>query len=180
MSEDPISASVIAALDCSRDRFHALVASLSSAEWDLPSRNPAWTNGQVVYHILFAFTLIPSLFWLITFWSRLPDPYSERFARLLDWTTPLFNRVNAFGPKAQAALLGRRRAVPIFDRVHRSLVRKAGSIAGERWQLGMHYPTRWDTSFGDFMTFETLFRYPNVHLEKHLKQLTAGEGRGGG
>src|SRR5262245_50972311 len=50
-------------LEETRRQFHALLGSLSDAEWDAPSRNSAWTNGQLVFHMLFAFMLIPSLFW---------------------------------------------------------------------------------------------------------------------
>src|SRR5215472_16843437 len=101
-------------LEETRRQFHALLGSLSAADWDAPSRNPAWTNGQLIFHMLFAFMLIPSLFWLIRFWSRLPDRYSRAFARVLDLSTPLFNRVNALGPRGQAVIFGRRRAGSIY------------------------------------------------------------------
>src|SRR5262250_856432 len=42
-------------LEETRRRFHALLGSLSAADWDAPSHNPAWTNGQLVFHMLFAF-----------------------------------------------------------------------------------------------------------------------------
>ncbi|MBI5230591.1 MAG: DinB family protein [Coriobacteriales bacterium] len=170
---DP-GASIHEDLERSRARFHALLESLSAEEWDAPSRNPAWTNGQVIYHILFAFMLVPSLFWMIKFWSRLPWGASRAFAAVLDFSTPLFNWVNALGPRGQARVLGRKRAEPIFERVHRSTLRKVDSLHGSEWQRGMHYPTRWDPSFGDFMTFEDLLRYPSKHMERHLRQLSAG------
>jgi hypothetical protein len=161
-------------LEETRREFHALLTSLSAADWDAPSRNPAWTNGQVVFHMLFAFLLIPSLFWLIRFWSRLPDSYSRAFARMLDFSTPLFNRVNALGPRGQAVVFGRRRAGPIYDRVHRSILRQVDSIKDDDWGRGMSYPRRWDPDFGAFMTFESLFRYPTQHFRRHRAQLSGG------
>jgi len=90
--------------------------------------------------MLFAFMLIPSLFWLIRFWSRLPGSYSRAFARVLDFSTPLFNRANAHGPRGQTVVLGRRHAGSIYDRVHRSILRKVDSIKEGDWGRGMNYP----------------------------------------
>jgi len=161
-------------LEDTRRQFHAVLGSVSAADWDAPSRNPAWTNGQLIFHMLFAFMLIPSLFWLIRFWSRLPDRYSRAFARVLDLSTPLFNRVNALGPRGQAVIFGRRRAGSIYDRVHRSILRKVDSMEDDDWGRGMNYPRRWDPDFGDFMTFEHLFRYPTQHFQRHRAQLSGG------
>ena len=95
MNDSEVGKRIRDELEETRRQFHALLGSLSAEDWDAPSRNPAWTNGQLVFHMLFAFMLIPSLFWLVRFWSRLPDSYSRAFARALDFSTPLFNRVNA-------------------------------------------------------------------------------------
>jgi len=167
-------------LEVSSCRFHALLDSLSQDDWDAPSLNPAWTNGQLVYHALFGFVLVPSLFWMIRFWSRLPDSWSKHFAQVLDFSTPLFNRVNALGPRGQARLLGRKRAGTIFDRVHSSILMRVDSLEGTQWERGMHYPQRWDPTFGDFMTFADLFGYPSKHFEKHLRHLSAGDASGCG
>jgi hypothetical protein len=36
----------------------------------------------------------------------------------------------------------------------------------------MHYPTRWDPFFGDFMTLADLYRFPTQHFDFHARQLT--------
>jgi hypothetical protein len=125
--------------------------------------------------MLFAFMLIPSLFWLIRLFSRLPRVVSRAFARALDFSTPLFNWVNALGPRGQARVFGRARAGAIYDRVHRSILRKVESLPDDEWGRGMHYPVRWDPAFGEFMTYDSLFRYPTQHFRRHLAQLSAGE-----
>ena len=174
VSDSEIGQRIRGEMEETRRQFHALLSSLSDADWGAPSRNPAWTNGQLVFHMLFAFMLIPSLFWLMRFWSSLPDRYSRAFARILDLSTPLFNRVNALGPRGQAAIFGRRRAGSIYDRVHRSILRKVDSIMDDDWGRGMNYPRRWDPEFGEFMTFEHLFRYPTQHFQRHVAQLSGG------
>ena len=122
--------------------------------------------------MLFAFMLVPALFWMIKFWSRLPPRWSLAFARLLDFTTPVFNRVNALGPRGQARVFGRKRAAAILERVFRSILRKVDSLREDEWSRGMHYPRRWDPLFGDYMTFEDLFRYPSAHYARHLRHLS--------
>jgi DinB family protein len=161
-------------LEASRAQFHALLDSLTDADWDAPSHNSAWTNGQLVFHMAFAFALVPALFWMIRFWSRMPDRYSRGFARALDFSTPVFNWFNAIGPRGQALVFGRKRIGSLYDRVNRSILRKVDSLPDDRWSAGMHYPRRWDPIFGDFMTLEDLFRYPPKHFTRHLLQLSTG------
>src|SRR5262245_30952366 len=142
MSDSEVGERIRDELEATGGQFHALFGSLSAADWDEPSRNRAWTNGQLIFHMLFAFMLIPSLFRLVRFWSHLPDRYSRALARVLALSTPLFNRVNALGPRGQAAIFGRRRAESIYDSVHRSMLRKVDSIVDDDWGRGMNYPRR--------------------------------------
>src|SRR5262245_15332899 len=82
--------------------------------------------------------------------------------------------VNALGPRGQAVVFGQRRVGSIYDRVHRSILRKVASINDDDWGRGMNYPRRWDPDFGEFMTFESLFHYPTQHFQRHLAQLSGG------
>jgi hypothetical protein len=125
--------------------------------------------------MLFAFVLVPSLYWMIRFWSGLPPRYSRRFAQVLDFSTPLFNRVNALGPRGQEFIFGRRHAGAIFDWMLRSILRDVDRVPDDQWGRGMHYPRRWDPTFGDFMTYGDLFRYPTKHLKRHMRHLSAGD-----
>jgi hypothetical protein len=36
----------------------------------------------------------------------------------------------------------------------------------------MHYPTRWDPFFNDYMTLVDICRYPGQHFDFHARQLT--------
>jgi Mycothiol maleylpyruvate isomerase N-terminal domain len=93
-------------LEAARGEFHAMVASISEREWTEPSQNPGWTNGQVVFHILLGFILVVPLSRLLVFFDCLPAPCSRIFAGILNLSTPLFNRIDAMGPRAGARLLG--------------------------------------------------------------------------
>ena len=36
----------------------------------------------------------------------------------------------------------------------------------------MHYPSRWDPFFHDYMTLADLYRFPTRHFDFHREQLT--------
>jgi len=48
-------------LDAAHREFHAMASILSARAWAVPSRNPAWTNGQLLFHVLLGFVLVPPL-----------------------------------------------------------------------------------------------------------------------
>jgi hypothetical protein len=37
---------------------------------------------------------------------------------------------------------------------------------------GMHFPTRWDPYFKDFMTLADVYHYPTQHFDHHDRQLS--------
>ena len=163
-------------LDDSRSQFQGILESLTPDDWSRPSRNPAWTNGQLLFHIALGFFLVLPLVRILRLFAVLPPAASKFFARVLNAATPLFNWINAIGPKFGARIFGRRRLGRTFDRVHARILRTVDSISASDWQRGMHYPVRWEPRFSDFMTLEKLLRYPTVHFEHHRTQLTLARG----
>jgi hypothetical protein len=58
-----------------------------------------------------------------------------------------------------------------FDRAHAAVLASLDAIGDDAWGRGMHYPTRWDGLFDDYMTLEKLFRYPTAHFAFHRAQI---------
>ena len=172
MADDDPRERIRAELEDARAQFHAVLDSLTEADWRAPSRNPAWNNGQLLFHMAFGFVLIPPLFGMIRFWSRRSRRSSRAFASVLDFSTPVFNWVNALGPKGGGRVYDRRRLGRKFDRVHAKILRRLDSVRDNEWGAGMYYPRRWDPTFGEFMTYEALFRYPVAHFRHHLRHLS--------
>jgi hypothetical protein len=161
-----------AELATTRSDFHRLLQALSEEEWRRQSKNPGWTNGQILFHMTFGFMILRSLIPLVRVFGRLPEQYSKLFSNALDASTPLFNRVNAFGARGGGTIFGRRRLGKRFESTYRSLLRTLDTIGDDEWGKGMHYPTRWDSLFDEYMTLEKLFHYPTVHFRFHRDQLT--------
>jgi hypothetical protein len=102
---------------------------------------------------------------------QLPKDSSRAFARMLNRFTGPFNRVNAFGARMQGRLFAPDRIGAVYDWAAELLLKKAATIGDAEWERGMYYPTRWDSNFSEFMTFEKLFRYPVTHFNFHLRQI---------
>ena len=168
---DATATRILSELEASRAEFHELLTAVAGDAWNRPSRNRGWTNGQVVFHIALGFFLVIPLVVLMRAFAALPRSASKVFARCLNAATPLFNRINAIGPRFGAKVFAARRLGATFDLVHRRIVRKIEAMRAEEWNRGMHFPAKWEPRFSDFMTFEALFRYPGVHLRHHRTQL---------
>jgi uncharacterized damage-inducible protein DinB len=160
-----------AELEAARREFHAALATLSDVAWGQPSANAGWTNGQLLFHITFAFILVASLLQILRLFGRLPPPVSRVFAGLLDLSTVLFNRMNALGPRVGARVYDRDTLARRYDRVHRSLRGKLDHLRAADWQLGMYYPRRWDPRFKEYMRIGDVVRYTIHHQRHHLDQL---------
>lgn len=148
---------------------------VSERAWTQPSYNPGWTNGQLLFHVFLGFVLVLPLATLLVFFGQLPPVCSRIFAGMLNFSTPLFNRINAIGPRAGARLLGREGVVRKFDQAHGAILARLDRVRPGDWALTMNYPRRWDPRFQTPMRLEDLFVYPLDHLRHHRSQLRASE-----
>lgn len=168
MTKDAIRAE----LEAARKTFHAVLASCSESDFRRQSRNPGWTNGEILAHITFGFIVLNALLPMARLWGHFPGWTSKIFASLLNAFTTPFNWINALGARLQARVFTRQRIGRVYDWGHFSLLRQLEGIKDEEWERGMHYPTRWDPNFHDFMTLRELFHYPVRHFNFHMEQLT--------
>jgi hypothetical protein len=81
---------------------------------------------------------------ILVFFGHLPAVCSRIVVAILNFSTPLFNRINAMGPRAGARLLGRAGLISKFDQVHGAILERLERVRSGDWELAMHYPTRWD------------------------------------
>jgi hypothetical protein len=161
-------------LASTRRDFHALVDALPERALREPSTNPAWTNGEILFHMAFGFFLLPVLLPLVRLFGRLPKGWSKRFADFLNAGTSLFNIINAWGPHVGGRVMSRHVLVKVFDRVYRRTLRIINTIPEAEWQRGMYFPWKWDGLFQDYMTLAQICTYPSRHFLAHREQLRLG------
>jgi hypothetical protein len=171
VQNDDVKNSVRNELEDTARAFHALLDSLTEEDLRKQSLNPGWTNGEILAHMIFGFTVVSALLPVERFWRRLPKESSRGFAWLLNISTGPFNWVNALGARMQGNVFTYQRLGKVFDRRLNSLLKQVDSIKPQEWQRGMYYPTRWDPNFDEFMTLEKVLRYPVIHFKYHLDQI---------
>jgi hypothetical protein len=59
-----------------------------------------------------------------------------------------------------------------MDRVIAALQRRLVRESDDAPHRGMHFPTRWDPLFKEYMTLADVYRYPGQHFDFHARQLT--------
>ncbi|MEV0174124.1 DinB family protein [Streptomyces sp. NPDC050803] len=178
MAESAVDRQAIhAELERARVTFHRLLDGATDADLRRGTAGTRWTNGQLLFHMLFGYILIRPLLVLLRVFGRLPSGASRVFARILSAGTGLFDVINYLGPVGAARVLGRRRMGTAFDRVIGWLHRSLDAEQEADLALAMHYPTRWDPFFQDVMTVADLYRYPTQHFDFHRRQLTLTDGR---
>jgi len=175
-SFQPPRAAVAAELEDARRGFHEMLASLSPEDWEGPSRNRAWTNGQLLFHIMFGFLLVPPLWRIMQLFGRLPANWSRTFARVLDYSTPLYNWINGLLPRLGTRVYGPEALARTYDRIHAQILRRLWLISEADWNRGMHYPMRWDPRFSEVMQIGAVPRWAVAHQRHHRTQLKPSRG----
>ncbi|MFE9882954.1 DinB family protein [Streptomyces sp. NPDC005784] len=166
-----------AELERARTTFHRLLNGATDADLHRRTDGTRWSNGQMLFHMLFGYILIRPLLALLRGFGRLPPGAGRAFARVLNAGTKPFDLINYLGPLGGARVLGRRRMGTAFDRVIAWLHHRLDSESETDLTLAMHYPTRWDPFFKDVMTIADLYRYPTQHFDFHRQQLTLPDER---
>lgn len=147
-----------------RLRYHALLAAIPDEALQLPSENPAWTVGEVLYHMSVAPRLMIADVRMITGHSRFFGLIGRLVPRrLFDW---LNARLTRFG----ARNLSRDFLAREYDRAHQTALRALASVSEEDLQMGAQYPG-WDPLLAGEVTLEQLFHYVKNHFEVHRAEI---------
>jgi hypothetical protein len=162
-------------LEDARMAFHHLVATATKGDLRRLSTGTRWTNRQLLFHMLLGYLILRALTILVRLFGRLPDGVSRTYARLLNSATTPFDTVNYLGSRLGGATLTTRRMEIMFDRVVAKLHRRLDAESDADLARGMHYPTRWDPFFTDYMTLADVYRFPTRHFHFHRRQLSFGD-----
>jgi len=157
-----------------RETFHAILESSTASQLRQPSNGTRWKNEQLLFHMLFGYIVVVALIRIIKVLGLLPPPTTKPFALLLNASSRPFDAINYGGSRLGARYYNRRRMGAKLDRVTASLATTLGRTSDASLHRGMHYPTRWDPFFKDYMTLADVFHYPTQHFDFHQRQLDLG------
>jgi hypothetical protein len=164
-------------MEQARLTFHRLLDTATVAQLSRPSNGTKWTNGQLLFHMLFGYLIVVRLLALVRVFGRAPDGVSRVFAGALEASTRPFHAINYLGSVVGPRLLGYAGMGRQFDRVIAKLLARLDRESDSGLARGMHYPTSWDPYFKEYMTMAAIYRYPTQHFEHHRRQLTLSAAR---
>ncbi|WP_280241578.1 DinB family protein [Nocardia abscessus] len=173
MPEPVTDRSVLAAdLERARADFHTLLRMAGEDDWSKASAGTRWSNEQLLFHMLFGYMVVRRLLIVLRMMSRLPEGIGRGFAAVLNAATAPFDVINYYGSCWAARVYNRHRMGAKLDQVIGSLQHSLTHEPDTAFQRGMHYPTRWDPYFADYMTLADVYAYPGRHYDHHRRQLT--------
>jgi hypothetical protein len=158
-----------AELERTREAFHGLLARLVSEDWDRPSANPAWTIGEVLWHIAKYPLVIPQqLVWLQT--NTFPDPFNASQEDL--------NEGNEQQTREEAREQTLASVAEAYDAGHAAALLALKTVRDHEWTIGVRMPDMGPTFTGEFRSIEALFRYQARHFAEHAAQIPTEDALG--
>jgi hypothetical protein len=178
-SGTPVDRAAIAGgMERARTELHALLATADAADLRRRSNGTAWTNEQLLFHMVFGYLVVRTLLPLVHLVSRLPAPVGRGWAALLNSAARPFHVINYWGSVGAARVFNHTRMGPLADRTIAALQRSLEREPESALSRGMPFPPRWDPYFG-YLTLAEVYRYPTQHFEHHGRQLTVRGGTRG-
>jgi hypothetical protein len=151
-------------IEDTRLAFHRLLDTIPDEAFFLPSGNPAWTVGQVLYHMSFAprfmvldVQMIGGQRWIYRLVPRLFPK------RLFDWLNARMTRVAAGTPT-------RAFVSTEYEQAHASIRKVLESLSEKDLAKHAPYPD-WDPLLSGEVAMEYLFGYIKRHFDSHAVQI---------
>lgn len=152
-ADTPDRDAIRAELEATRAAFHVLLASVSDGDWQRKSRNPAWTNREVLAHITGYLTLLPRFVGGARQGKGFPKPPLVLSRHL----GTLFTRWAA--RKQTPRSLAQR-----YDAAHATALALLDGIRDEEWHRGASFPS-------GYQTVASFFRIHARHFAEHAAQV---------
>ncbi|MGH3307776.1 MAG: DinB family protein [Nocardioides sp.] len=133
-----------------------------------------WTNGQMLWHMVFGYLIVWRLLPGVRLFGRLPDGFSRWFAGALNAGRRPFHVINYLGGCGGALVFHGPRLTRLLNRTVERLHRRLDAETDESLGRRMHFPVEWDPFFGDTMTVAEVYHYGTQHYDFHRCQLTLG------
>lgn len=151
-------------IEATQKAFHTLLDSIPNEAFSLPSDNPAWTVGEVLYHMSIAPRMmvldvqaISSHQWVF---RLIPKIFPKQ---LFDW---LNARLTRYG----ALKLSRQFLADEYDRANLTILKVFDSLDDADFTRCVPYPD-WDPLLTGDVTMEYLFGYIKRHFDSHAAQI---------
>lgn len=144
--------------------FHRLLDSIPDEFFPMPSNNPAWTVGQVLYHMSIAPRMMVMDVQMIRDQDRFMRYIAKVFPkRAFDWLNVHLTRLGARNPSRE--FLAEK-----YDRANESILKVFDSLSDKDFSKSVSYPD-WDPLLTGEVSMEYLFGYIKRHFDSHAAQI---------
>ena len=144
--------------------FHHLLDSVPETFYDHPSSNPAWTIGDVLYHITLGPPAIRFEIWMIVHARGLFQ------LAMNDITSNIFNRINAMFARRPKRIT-RQRLTRAYEAGHIGLMSSLKRLDEDDLRKSVIYPNSLVSELAGEVSTERLFRYVSEHFTIHAQQI---------
>jgi DinB superfamily len=142
-------------LNATRTAYHELLDSLSESDWKTKSANPAWSVGQLMWHLGYGMEFFPKN---IEYCRKGSGPNPPSF--LVGPGNVLLTRWGSRGAKPESV-------AKKYDAAHDDLLASLDSIQDDEW-------TKTARVYGNDYTIESTFREVAVHFREHESDILHG------
>jgi len=146
------------------ERFLALLELIPESDYSLPTDNPAWTVGDVLYHVTLGPRALSLEIWMIVHMRGLFQVGMKYFP------SKFFNRVNAIFAR-RGKRINRQKLIKAYEAGHAAIRSRLRRTREADFQKSVVYPAEFVSELAGEVTVERLFRYVKDHFEAHKKQL---------
>ncbi|WP_420643326.1 DinB family protein [Candidatus Leptofilum sp.] len=157
-------ARLLAEIEVTQAQFHQLLQSIPDEAFGLLSSNPAWTVGELLYHMSIAPRFMVADVKLILqrpfLLKLLPKLFPER----------LFHWLNARLTRHGARQLNRQFLADEYDKAHERILQTLHSLDEADLQKHVHYPD-WDPLLAGDVSLDYLFGYIKRHFDSHAAEI---------
>ncbi|MDX1414441.1 MAG: DinB family protein [Candidatus Promineifilaceae bacterium] len=147
-----------------RAAFHQLLAKIPDEALSRPSDNPAWTIGEVLYHMSLAPRLMVADVSMITSQRNVYQLFIKMIPQsLFDWVNKIYTR-------SKGSNLSRQELAAAYDQATAKILQTLHEVKDEDFRKSAAYPG-WDPLLSGEVTLGHLFHYVKAHFEVHEQQI---------
>lgn len=152
-------------LDETHHRFIDLVESIPESDYSLPSDNPAWSVGDILFHITLGPRALALEVWMTVYAAGLYNFLMRHFP------SRFFNSVNAWFGRGRSRRVSRQSLLKAYGKAHAAIKSELRRTREEDLVKSVVYPPDFVSDLAGEVSVERLFRYVTGHFEEHERAL---------
>lgn len=154
-----------AQLDDTHRRFIELVNSIPEENYSLPTDNPAWSVGDILFHITLGPRALALEVWMTVHATGLYNFLMRHFP------SRFFNSVNAWFGRGRSERVSRQSLLKAYGKAHAVIKSELRRTREEDLGKIAVYPLDYVSDLKGEVSVERLFRYVTGHFEEHERAL---------